>query len=83
MTAYKHMLKQIANMEQRLCIDDPCEILDDILKIAKEPFRVEREKQRKRNLIDCKNFRERHRKEYNEKHRLWQKEYYKRKKEQQ
>ena len=35
MTAYKQILKQIANMEQRLCIDDPCEILDDVLKIAK------------------------------------------------
>ena len=25
----------IANMEQRLCIDDPVDILDDVLKIAK------------------------------------------------
>ena len=26
----------IANMEQRLCIDDPVDILDDVLKIAKD-----------------------------------------------
>lgn len=44
MSSYKQILKQIANMEQRLCIDDPCEILDDILKIAKKPFLLEKEK---------------------------------------
>lgn len=83
MASYKNILKQIVNMEQRLCIDDPCEILDDILNIAKAPFVLEKERNRKRNLIDCQNFRERHRKEYNERHKLWQREYYKKKKEQQ
>lgn len=29
----------IANMEQRLCIDDPVDILDDILKIAKDEIK--------------------------------------------
>lgn len=43
MSSYKQILKQIANMEQRLCIDDPCEILDDILEIAKAPFLLEKE----------------------------------------
>lgn len=46
MASYKQILRQIANMEQRLCIDDPCEILDDILNIAKAPFLLEKEKQK-------------------------------------
>ena len=29
----------IANMEQRLCIDDPVDILDDVLKIAKDEIK--------------------------------------------
>lgn len=29
----------IANMEQRLCIDDPVDILDDVLQIAKEEIK--------------------------------------------
>lgn len=29
----------IANMEQRLCIDDPVDILDDVLKIAKDKIK--------------------------------------------
>lgn len=29
----------IANMEQRLCIDDPADILDDVLKIAKDEIK--------------------------------------------
>lgn len=29
-------LDTIANMEQRLCIDDPVDKLDDVLKIAKD-----------------------------------------------
>lgn len=80
MASYKNILKQITNMEQRLCIDDPCEILDDILKIAKEPFLLEKEKTKEGNRIRSQRFRERHHKEYNERHKLWQREYYKKKK---
>ena len=29
----------IANMEQRLCIDDPVDILDDVLQIAKDEIK--------------------------------------------
>ena len=29
----------ISNMEQRLCIDDPVDILDDVLKIAKDEIK--------------------------------------------
>ena len=29
----------IANMEQRICIDDPVDILDDVLKIAKDEIK--------------------------------------------
>lgn len=32
-------LKTIANMEQRLCIDDPVDILDDVLQIAKNEIK--------------------------------------------
>lgn len=32
-------LDLIANMEQRLCIDDPVDILDDVLKIAKDEIK--------------------------------------------
>lgn len=32
-------LRTIANMEQRLCIDDPVDILDDILQIAKDEIK--------------------------------------------
>ena len=32
-------LDLIANMEQRLCIDDPVDILDDVLKIAKNEIK--------------------------------------------
>lgn len=69
MASYKNILKQITNMEQRLCIDDPCEILDDIIKIAKEPFLIEKERIRQRNRIQCQKHREKHRKEYNERHK--------------
>ena len=32
-------LRTIAYMEQRLCIDDPVDILDDVLKIAKDEIK--------------------------------------------
>lgn len=32
-------LRTIAYMEQRLCIDDPVDILDDVLQIAKEEIK--------------------------------------------
>lgn len=35
----------IANMEQRLCIDDPVDILDDILQIAKDEIKQIKEQQ--------------------------------------
>lgn len=66
MATYKQILKQIANMEQRLCIDDPCEILDDILKIAKEPFLLEKEKYREWNKACMARYRESHREYFRE-----------------
>jgi len=66
MSSYKQILKQIANMEQRLCIDDPCEILDDILKIAKEPFLLEKEKAKKWNNACMARYRESHREYFRE-----------------
>lgn len=66
MSSYKQILKQIANMEQRLCIDDPCEILDDILEIAKAPFLLEKEKYREWRKGCMARYRESHREYFRE-----------------
>ena len=76
MASYKTMIKKIALMQSKLGKTSPEHLLADIFKMTTAVVLKDREKNRK----NCQIYRAKHRKEYNERHKLWQREYYQRKK---